>query len=235
MVIGAALVLATGAFMLSASAGFGGSLILVPGLSLLLGVKQGIALAAIMLAANNVAKAVTYRHTVPLRSALWIMVLTVIGAALGAKLLVAAPEQWISIAVITSFIAALALERMQLRRAQGVAAPALAFGAGATSGFSGTSGPLKGIALRNLHLDRLHFVGAAAIVSLVNDATKSAIYAEASLFDKEGLLILLLALPLMPLATLAGRQTNRAIGERAFTYLFWAVMTAYAARLILLW
>jgi uncharacterized protein len=233
MLVLAALVFAAAAFTLSASAGLGGSLILVPAMSLLLGTKEGIALAALMLGANNVAKVLAYRRTVPLRGALAVLVLTVLGAALGARLLVEAPERWVSVAVIASFVTALIFERMRMERMQSVAAPALAFGAGATSGFSGTSGPLKGVAIRNLRFDRLHFVGAASAVSLVNDLTKSAIYAEASLLTGTSLVVLLASLPLMPLATLTGRRINSRLGERAFAYLFWVVMGGYTLRLIL--
>ena len=63
MIFAAALIAAAAAFTLSASAGLGGSLILVPALSLLLGAKQGVALAALMLAANNVFKVALYWRT----------------------------------------------------------------------------------------------------------------------------------------------------------------------------
>ena len=235
MLIPAALLFAAAGFTLSASAGLGGSLIIVPAMSLLLGTKEGIALGALMLAANNVAKVFVYRRTVPLRAALVVLVLTVAGAAVGARLLVGAPERLVSVAVLASFSLALLLERMRLDRLQNVAAPAMALGAGATSGFSGSSGPLKGVALRSMRFDRLHFVGAASAVSLVNDVTKSAIYTQASLIDGSALIVLLASLPLMPLAALAGRRINSTIGERAFTYLFWAVMAGYTLRLAVNW
>ncbi len=231
IVIGALVVSSLG-FTLSASAGLGGSLIIVPALSLMLGTKEGIALGALLLAANNVAKVVAYRRTIPIRIALWVVVLTIAGAAVGARLLVHAPETWVGPAVIFSFVVALIFERRSLNRAQDVTAPALAFGAGATSGFSGTSGPLKGMALRNLRQDRLHFVGAASLVSLANDATKSAVYSEAELIDGEALVVLILAIPLMPVATFTGRNINSRLGERAFTWLFWLVMVGYSARIV---
>ena len=233
LVIVAALLVSALGFTLSASAGLGGSLIIVPALSALLGTKEGIALGALLLGANNVAKVLVYRRTIPFRIALGVIVLTIAGAAIGGRLLVDAPEEWVGPVVIISFIVALIFERRGLSRAQDVAAPVLAFGAGATSGFSGTSGPLKGMALRNLRQDRLHFVGAASIVSLANDATKSAVYAEANLIDGEALVVLALALPLMPLATLTGRRINSSLGEKAFSGMFWLVMLGYSARIVL--
>src|SRR5688572_18807258 len=54
LIIAALLVCAGLAFLLSASAGLGGSLLLVPVFALLLGPKQGIALAALLLMGNNI-------------------------------------------------------------------------------------------------------------------------------------------------------------------------------------
>jgi uncharacterized membrane protein YfcA len=220
-------------FMLSASAGLGVSLILVPTLALVLGTKEGVALAALLLAANNVVKVILYRETLPFRKSLMVVVLVALGAGLGARLLVAAPENVVTIAVIVSFVIALIAERLGLSRLRRAGGPVLAFGAGATSGFSGTSGPLKGMAIRQLDHDRAHFVGAASLVSLVGDATKAAVFTEAELLSADSFVIALLAVPLMFFATFTGRRINRSIGERGYTWLFWLVMAGYTVRLLL--
>jgi uncharacterized membrane protein YfcA len=229
------LVLAAAAvsFTLSASAGLGGSLILVPTLALVLGTKEGVALAALLLAANNIVKVLAYRETLPVRKALVVIVLVAVGAALGARLLVAAPEAIVTLAVIVSFVFALIAERLDLSRLRRLGGPVLAFGSGATSGFSGTSGPLKGMAIRQLDLDRAHFVGAASLVSLVGDVTKAAVFNGADLLEGQSFLIALVAVPLMVIATFTGRTINRSIGERGYTWLFWGVMAGYTVRLIL--
>jgi hypothetical protein len=220
-------------FTVSASAGLGGSLILVPVLALVLGTKEGVALAALLLAANNVVKVFAYRETLPFRKALVVIVLVAVGAALGALLLVAVPERVVTAVVITSFVLALLAERLDLTRLRRIGAPVLALGGGATSGFSGTSGPLKGIALRQLVLDRAHFVGAASLVSLAGDATKATVFIDAGLLGGDSFLVALAAIPLMLVATFAGRRINRAIGERGYTSLFWGVMAGYTMRLVL--
>jgi uncharacterized membrane protein YfcA len=232
--IALALVFAALSFSLSASAGLGGSLILVPGLSLLLGPKQGIALASLLLALQNVAKIIAYRQTLPFKPALAVLLLTMLGTGLGARLLVSAPETWVSAAILVAFAMTFLFERIQIDRLRKGLAPLLAFVSGATSGFSGTSGPLKGVALRSLGFDRLHFVGAASLVSFAGDAVKTAVFAEAALLDRTSWTVALLALPLMPLAAYAGRQLNRKIGERAFAGLFWAVIAGYSVRLLML-
>ena len=220
------------AFVVSASAGFGGSLILVPALALLLGTKSGVALAALLLAGNNIVKVFAYRGTLPYRRAAAVIVFVAAGAFLGALLLVAVPERVVTIAVIASFIVAFLLESLRVERFRRASAPVMAFASGATSGFSGTSGPLKGLAVRALNLDRLHLVGALSLVSLVGDVTKTAVWTEAQLLDGRDYLFALACIPLMFGATFLGRHLNTTIGERGYAALFWVVMVGYTGRLV---
>lgn len=219
-------------FLLSSSAGMGGSLILVPVLGLVLGPREGVAAATLLLACNNVGKVVVYRAWIPWRAAAGVVVLTAIGAAVGASLLLAAPEAWVSGAIVAALVVSFVTERRQWGCR--TSSPALAFAAGATSGFSGTSGPLKGVALRNLGLERMWLVGAASAVSLAGDITKLGIFAGGSLLGPEALWIVLCAVPLVPLAALAGRHVNGAVSERTFAALFWTVMAGYSLRLLAL-
>jgi uncharacterized membrane protein YfcA len=201
-------------------------------LALAIGTKEGVALAALLLAANNLVKLVAYRGTIPWRKSLIVLVLVVIGSVLGAALLIAAPETWVSAAVVLSIVLALAAERLKLPAMQKVGAPVLALASGATSGFSGTSGPLKGVALRLLNLDRSHLVGAASIVSLAGDATKASVYAGAGLLSTESLLLMAGLFPVMIASTFFGRFLNTRVGERGYAVLFWTVMGGYSLRLL---
>lgn len=223
-------------FAVSAAAGFGGSIILVPALALVLGTKSGVALAALLLAGNNVVKLVLYRTTLPLRASAVVVVLIAVGAALGARLLVSAPESAVTVAVIVAFAATFLAERTNLEHLlRRFGTPLLALASGATSGFSGTSGPLKGVAVRSLNFDRAHLVGALSIASLVGDATKVTVFAEAGLISASGYRLAALAVPLMLAASLLGRRVNRSLGEKGFTGLFWGVMVCYTGRLLLGW
>ena len=228
------LALVFASFTVSASAGLGGSLLLVPTLALFLGSKEGVALAALLLASNNVMKIIAYRKSLPFRAAAGITVLIVVGAALGSTLLVKAPTVAVTVGVITMFAASVAVERFDLKPVRAGFAPFLALVSGASSGFSGTSGPLKGVAIRNLDLDRRHFVGAASLASFAGDATKTAIFAEGELLGRTSLLIALAAIPLMALGTWTGSTLNERAGEQTFAVLFWTVMGGYSVRLALL-
>ena len=221
-------------FAVSASAGLGGSLVMVPTLALFLGSKEGVALAALLLAGNNVVKIIAYRSTLPFRAAALIVVAIVLGAALGSTLLVQAPGWVVTVGVVSMFVASVVAERRELDRLRTGFAPFLAFVSGASSGFSGTSGPLKGVAIRNLDLDRRHFVGAASLASFAGDATKTAIFADAELLGRSSVLVAIAAVPLMAVGTWTGSTLNRRAGERTFAVLFWTVMAGYTVRLFIL-
>ena len=218
-------------FTISASAGLGGSLLMVPTLALFLGTKEGVAQAALLLASNNIMKIIAYRETLPFRKAAGIAVLIVIGAAIGSTLLVNAPVWAVTIAVLAMFATTIITEKREIKAVRSKFGPFLAFVAGASSGFSGTSGPLKGVAIRNLDLDRRHFVGAASLASFAGDAAKTAIFAEADLLGRNAWLTCLAAIPLMTLGTWSGSRLNERLGEQTFAILFWTVMAGYSIRL----
>ncbi len=221
-------------FMLSASAGLGGSLILVPAMAMFFGTKQSIALASLLLGCNNVFKVIAYYRTIPIKAAIGIVLMTILGAGIGAKLLVDAPEHWVNLVVIAIFVFTFFVEFKKLNTVKRGSSLLFAFCAGATSGFSGTSGPLKGVSLRNLNLNRFYFVGAASVVSLAGDTTKAAVFMNESFFKEIPWSILFGTVLIMPFAVFAGRFVNKKIGEQAYNILFWLVITGYTVRLLLL-
>ena len=87
------------------------------------------------------------------------------------------------------------------------------------------------MAIRNLDLDRRHFVGAASLASFAGDATKTAIFADAELLGRQSVLLAIAAIPLMALGTWTGSTVNNRAGEKKFAVLFWTVMTGYTVRL----
>jgi hypothetical protein len=62
---------------------------------------------------------------------------------------------------------------------------------------------------------------------------KTAIFAKAGLLDGTSWLLVLFSIPLILLATLAGRYLNCQMGERVYAALFWTVIAGYSARLLL--
>jgi uncharacterized protein len=220
-------------FIVSSAAGFGGSLLLVPALIAVTGTKEGIALAALLLAANNIAKVGVYRKTLPVRTAAIIVAAVMAGAATGAGLMVSAPEFWVTVMVIVAIVTTFAVDFLPQGVARKSWAGVLALTSGATSGFSGMSGPLKGVAIRSLGLQRQYFVGAAALVSLAGDATKAVVFARAGLLGQSDLMLAAVLIPVMIISTFVGRKINQQAGERGYAMLFWGIMLAYTTRLVL--
>jgi uncharacterized protein len=227
------ILIAAVAFTLSAAAGMGGSLLLVPAMALAFGPKAGIALAAVLLSYNNAWKLAAFRHNVPVRSALPLLVLSVLGSAAGARLMLAAPEQLVYLAIFVVVIASFALEHTGRPIIQPALGALFAAGAGVLSGFAGTSGPLKGLALRTLQVDRTRFVGAASLISLGGDVAKVLVLVPLLALRGDALLAALCAVPLAPCAVFLGRTINRRMGERAFSSLFWLMMASFLVRLAL--
>jgi uncharacterized protein len=226
------------ALFISSIAGYGGSLILVPALGAILGVKEGVALAALLLGWNNVFKVVAYRHTLALRRGWPLLVVTLIGVWFGAWLLIEANDRIVVWLVVAATVLSLVAELVGVERIQRVqrrAAAPIMLGSGVLSGVSGTSGPLKGISVRSLGLPRLEHVGLASSVSLVADALKVELFATAGIFDTIDLTVVLLALPVMPIAAWVGRHVNQRMDETAFRWVFWSVVGGYTLRMAGLW
>jgi len=219
-------------FVLSAAAGLGGSLILVPGLMLAIGTREGIAVAALLLACNNIAKVVVYRKTIPWAASALIAAAVIAGSALGATLMLQMPEAWVRYAVATMLLLTLAGDFAVQGPVRKAWAVLLAFVSGSTSGFSGTSGPLKGVALRSLKLERFYFVGAASLVSMLGDMTKALVFSQSGLITINHLLLAGALVPVMAGCTLLGRKINREVGEKWHSVLFWTVMGGYLTRLM---
>ncbi|MQA99145.1 MAG: TSUP family transporter [Actinobacteria bacterium] len=226
------LVGALASFILSSAAGLGGSLLLVPTFALVFGTKEGVALAALLLAGNNVMKIAAYRHALPFRRSLPLIVAIAVASAIGASVLVGAPEPFVAVAVIVVLLISLVTEGRRLPGLRRVGAPVLGFASGITSGLSGTSGPLKGIAVRALDLDRMHFIGAASLTSLVGDLSKVGVFSQEALLHGWSFGLAAVALPLMMIGTAIGRRINREVGERGFAVVFWMVIGGYGFRLI---
>jgi uncharacterized membrane protein YfcA len=226
------------ALFVSSVAGYGGSLVLVPALAAILGPKEGIAVAALLLGWNNVFKVLAYRHTLALRRGWPLVVVTAAGVWVGARVLVESSDRVIMWAIIAVTAASLLVEIVvdgdRLRMRRHVAVPAMA-ASSVLSGISGSSGPLKGIAIRSLNLPRLEHVGAAATVSLVADAFKVELFASAGLLRGVHVQTLLVALPMMPVGAWVGRWVNRRIDEEAFRWVFWTVVGGYTMRMAGVW
>jgi uncharacterized membrane protein YfcA len=226
------------ALFLSSVAGFGGSLILTPLLVLTLGAKQGIALSALILATHNGIKLIAYRSFLPIKASMVITGATLAGVFIGSVLLVAMPDKVAIFLLIFFSVTTLLFEvshqfnSRTFNQNTKALSPWIAFLSGIASGSSGTSGPLKGLAVKNLQLDCLEHVGAASIVSFAGDVLKAGVFSSAGLLNSDSLTTLAFVTPLMPICAFAGLAFNKRFGDKAFAAIFWVLIGGYILRTI---
>ncbi|MEJ7737900.1 MAG: sulfite exporter TauE/SafE family protein [Chitinophagaceae bacterium] len=220
-------------FLVSASCGMGGSLILIPALTLLFGIKESIIISSILLGLNNLVKVIFFRQYIRFRPILWIMLFIFAGAGIGAVLLLSINEKVVAVILLVHVIFSFFFQRNQHYEIRKKISWLIAFTAGLFSGIAGTSGPLKGIALKCNVFEKLELVAAASIISLVSDSTKSIIYLTRYSPEKFPTEILLFSIIVMPIATGLGKKLNQRLSQTAYDALFYCVLSGYVVRLFL--
>ena len=219
------------AMTLSATVGFGGSLLLVPVMLLFFPPVAAIAIAALGLGINSVGKFAIYRKDIPWKQSLPLaLIASLVGAASTLLLLSIPPEMAITaivgvliLSVIGEFIP-LPEPASRIGAYLGIAIASIA------SGISGTSGPTKGLALRSLQLPKEKMVAASTLVSMFGDLSKVVVFFSSGLYQDYPGVVLVLCF-ISPLACATGFFVNRKATEKGFRVLFWAVVLGYAARL----
>ena len=181
------------------------------------------------LTGNNVVNVVAYRKTLPIARSAQVAMLTAVGAAIGIGWLVG-PRRADRGDRDRGVRRRARCGRTNLTRAVRVGAPVLALGSGSTSGFSGTSDPLNGTAIRALRLD--YFVGARCTGVHGRRRDESRVFTDVELLDTSAYWLMAAALPIILVATFAGRSFNRSVGESGDTKLFWTVMGGRTCRLV---
>jgi uncharacterized membrane protein YfcA len=218
--------------LVSSSCGLGGSLILIPALTLLFGIKESIIISSILLGLNNLVKVYFFRHHIRLRPIVWIIVFIFFGVILGAGILLRIDEKVVGIILLIHVLFSFFFQRQANHVIREKVSWAIAFLAGFFSGVAGTSGPLKGVSLKCNVFNKMEMVAAASVVSLVSDSTKAAIYLSNYEFVNFPTVIVLYSILIMPVATWLGRNLNQKLSEKAYDALFYCVLSGYLVRLI---
>lgn len=219
--------------MLSASCGLGGSLLLIPTLTLMIGVKEGIVLSSILLGLNNVVKTFYYRHNIKIKASIALLVPMVIGSAIGALLMVQLNSRFLGFFLLAHICISFFIQRFSNNRIQKATGLGYAGLAGICSGLSGTSGPLKGIAVRCFHQSKTSLVATASIISLASDAVKSSVYVTQLSDLSFNPFIIAFGVISMPIASRLGKHINEQMSNRAYDALFYMVMSGYVLRLFI--
>lgn len=219
-------------FLVSSSCGLGGSLILIPVLSAVLGIKEGIVVASILLGINNLVKVFFFRRGIKLKPISFLLVLMIAGTVIGSFLMLKADTNFLTGFLIFHLLLAFFIQRKATISVQRKTGLTYSFLSGFCSGLSGTSGPLKGLAVKCYMNEKLGIVAAASVLSLATDTTKSVIYL--SQYTPTALTMewFIYSIVVMPIATALGRYINQTMSLKAYEVLFYFVMTGYVFRLV---
>lgn len=219
------------AMLLSATVGFGGSLLMVPLMLLFFSPVKAAAIAALALGINNIGKFGIYHKNIPWKQAFPLAMITAIVGGASALFLLSIPPE-LALAAIAGVLVLSAIGEFiplpktttRLGACVGLAIASVA------SGLSGTSGPTKGLALRSLQLPKNEMVATSTIVSMFGDLSKVAVFFASGLYQGNWAIATIFVL-LSPFACHLGFFANRRTTEIGFRSLFWVVVAGYALRL----
>lgn len=222
-------------FLLSASCGMGGSLILIPALSIVFGIKEGIMISSLLLALNNIFKLYFYQRQINWPKIGVLVVLMGLGSLLGALFMLELSPRILSIGlgilVVFSF---LSHHKLKFNKStHPLFGGFLSFIAGFSSGMVGISGPLKGLALKHFVTEKSVIVASAAAISLVSDSIKSVVFLQHSSVYLDNLSFIIMAFLIMPFASFAGKKINDSLSTKAYNTLFYIVMSGYVLRFVI--
>lgn len=172
-------------FVLSATFGVGGAMLLIPMLAQRMPAAHAVALAAPVLLFNNALKAWVFRKHVSKRGTILVSALALPFAFAGAYVAGSFDDRAILVGIAILIVLSIIVERVQSsprgpdQRAVKLGDRALLFWGGVTgavSGLCGAAGPPTAIGLRAWGLDKESFVGTVAVFAILLQIVKMPAY-----------------------------------------------------------
>lgn len=204
--------------VLSAVAGFGGGVLLLPVFTALFGLRVAVPMLTITQLASNAGRVAFNRQDLHWRLVGWFALGAVPSAVAGAILLTRLPSDWLT-HVLGAFLIGVVIWRRLRPSIRKPADPAFA-AVGAASGLGsavlGSVGPLTAPFFLAYGLARAAYIGTEAAAALTMHVTKLAAYGAGNLLTTR---VLLYGLALIP-ATLAGAWTGKKLVDRISDRIF---------------
>lgn len=228
----ALLLLAAGALVasvLSAVAGFGGAVVLLPVLALVFGVRDAVPILTVAQLVGNASRVWFNRREVCWPVVGWFAVGSVPLGVLGGVVFATAPLPVLSRAVGALLILVVACRHLLPKKTRTI--PQWAFApVGAANSFisavAGTAGPLTAPFFLAFGLVKGAYIGTEAVTAVVTHATKIAVYGTADLMTTKGVVVGLLLGVFMVGGTYLGKRLVDRVSEAAFVRIVEAVLAA---------
>ncbi|WP_259780933.1 sulfite exporter TauE/SafE family protein [Aestuariispira ectoiniformans] len=225
-----------GASVISAVFGFGTAMVVLAVGSMVLPVKESIALATIIFTSNTLIKTWLYRREIDWPLAIWMSLASLPFAFLGAEVMVWAPVNFMQTAL---GILVLVYVAMQLWKPHGTLplSKPLILGAsglyGFLSGLLGTGNVIKAIFLQRAGLERHSFVGVMAATSVLANLAKLGAYSQAGLLTLAHWPAAVGLVAVSLVSTVAGRAVLHRVNSEQFRIGVLVILTGIAATLLI--
>jgi len=224
-------------FVVSATFGIGGVVLLIPLLSMALPPAQAIAVSAPVMLVSNLGKTFVFRRHIDWRAAALVSGLALPAAYLSARLVTTVDDRVILVAVASLVLVSVAVDRLRPagRAARTMSAPGLfAWGAvtGVISGLCGAAGPPTAIGLRGYGLAKEAFVGTVAIFAVWLQLAKLPAYIETDALPARLLPLAALLSVLAIVAVVIGPRLLRGVTEATFRVVIDALLVLSAVWLL---
>jgi uncharacterized membrane protein YfcA len=167
-------------FVVSATFGIGGVVLLIPLLSMALPPAQAVAVSAPIMLVNNLGKSWVFRHAVNVKATLLVSALALPAAYLTARLASTVDDRLILVAVAVLVLVSVVVDRLRTASTRPMGDLALLLWGGLTgaiSGICGAAGPPTAIGLRGYGLSKDAFVGTVAVFAVFLQLAKIPAYA----------------------------------------------------------
>jgi len=220
----------------SAVAGIGVGLVLLPVLVLYLGVKSAIPILALALVAAATTRVTVYRREIDVRAAAWSILGAVPTTALGAYLFTVAPPVLLTRMLGLLLLLILVGRRLHLRSLpmrRPVWFLPLGVAIGVVSGLMSGVGPLLAPFYLSYGLRKGAYVGTVGTMALAMQATKLAVFGTTALLTPRVLAYGLFLMPLTVLGTVLGKRILLRVSERMFVLVIEGVMLFGGVALLL--
>jgi hypothetical protein len=222
-------------FLMSATTGVGGALMMVPLLALVVPAGLAVALATPIMLVNNVGKLALMRGSLDRTFLGRSMLGAVPGAIAGSLLLGVVPDAVLRRGMGLFLLAYVAVSAFWQDRVPRVGrGGAVGWGAitGLASGLIGAGGPTSAAAMRGYGLDRQGLVATGAALSVCMQLVKLPVFAAIGLLRARDLPLLGALCAVALLAAYTGRALLRRMESEAFDRLLLAALLALAALMI---
>jgi uncharacterized protein len=220
-------------FMVSATFGIGGVVVLIPVLSLHLPPGEAVAISAPVMLVNNVGKAMVYGRFVDWRACGLVSLLGLPVAAIAAMFTAQLNDTWILLGVATFIVISIGVERVHAAWHIGPRGLVLWGGiTGVISGLCGAAGPPTAIGLRGYGLSKEVFVATVSVFAVGLQLAKLPAYWGTGLLASRDLGLVVLLAIIAGLSVAVGPSLLRRLPQRHFRTGVDAVLLLSAAWMI---